>query len=215
VFQVDAAPSRNGGQPLGVPLPFNSLSLGDGADTVALQHNVTGIDALAYGATWPGGSGVASERLDLFGPHTAANYAAAPNVYGAGDRGSPGRRNDGDATVHGVQIAATVAADRFTLHGTALGFPGYFSVVLLAFADSPATAFGGASIPLAFDAMFQASLAAPGFVAVMPPLGYRSVDVPLPQPNPLTGLTLHTAHVVLDFTLAVPGLSGASSFVLP
>ena len=61
----------------------------------------------------------------------------------------------------------------------------------------------------------SASLGAPGFVALMPPLGYRSVDVMIPQPNPVAGIPLYAAHVVLDWTLAVPGLSSATTFVLP
>ena len=32
LFQVDGAPSRNGGQPMGVVMPYNSLSLLDTAD---------------------------------------------------------------------------------------------------------------------------------------------------------------------------------------
>ena len=215
LLQVDGAPSRNGGQPLGMALPFGTLSLADTADNVTLQSASATVDSLVYGSGFPGGSGIACERIDLFGAQLAANYAGAPNVFGAGDRGSPGRRNDSDATVHPVQIGVTVAADRFTLHGTALDFGNHFSVLLLAYGTTPGTPFASVTIPLAFDALFQASLGASGFVALMPPPGYRSVDVVIPQPNPVAGIPLYAAHVVLDWNLQVPGLSSATSFVLP
>ncbi len=215
LFQVDAAPTRNGGQPLGVPLPFGSVSLADTTDNVTLQFSATTVDSLIYSTGLPGGSGIACERINLFGAQANANYAAAPNVFGVGDRGSPGRLNDSDATVHPVHIGVSIAADRFTLHGTALDFASHFSVVLLAYSNTPATPFNNAVIPLAFDSLFQASLSAPSFVALMPPLGYRSVDVLIPQPNPVAGVPLYAAHVVLDFSLAVPGLSTALMFVIP
>jgi hypothetical protein len=217
LLQVDGAGSRNGGQPLGFALPFGTLALGDTTDTVTLQRGTTIVDSFAYTGTLPGGSGIASERRDLFSPHSSGsvwNYAAAPLVFGAGDRGSPGRRNDTDTTVHGVQMAATVAPGRVTLHGTALDLPNQFSVLLLANATSPAIPFGGAVIPLAFDPLLQASLQAPGFFALMPPLGYRSIDLVLPA-APFGNVTVFAAHVILDVNLAVPGVSGAVSFVLP
>lgn len=215
LFQVDAAPSRNGGQPLGVGLPFGSLSFADTNDNVAVLQGSAAIDSVAWAAGFPGGSGVACERIDVFGAATSVNWAAAPNPFGAGDLGTPGRRNDNDASAHPVQIGVSIATDRFTLHGTALDHGNHISVLLLAYADTPGTPFANAVIPLAFDALFQASLGAPGFVALMPPLGYRSADVVWPTPNPLAGIPLYAAHVVLDFALTVPGLSPALAFVLP
>ncbi len=218
LLQVDGAASRNGGQPLGLALPFATMALSNSSDNVTLQHGTTTIDSLVYTSSLPGGAGIACERRNLLAPHSSGttwNYAAAPLPFGAGDRGSPGRRNDSDTTVHGVQIAVTTAPDRFTVHGSALGLPNHFSVLLLANGNVPGTPFGSVVIPLAFDALFQASLLAPGFLWLVPPLGYRSVDVLLPQPNPLTGVTLFAAHVVLDINLAVPGLSGSVSFQLP
>jgi beta-lactamase superfamily II metal-dependent hydrolase len=215
LLQVDGAPSRNGGQPLGVALPFGTVALADTSDNVTLQDGAVAVDGLVYTSGFPGGSGTAAERRDLLAPNTAANYAPAPNVFGNGDRGSPGRANDGDQTAHPVQIAVTTAPGRFTLHGTALDFPGFFSVLLLAYGTTPGTPFGSVVVPLTFDSLFQASLGAAGFVALVPPGGYRSVDVLLPQPNPVAGVPLYAAHVLLDFTLAVPGLSPAVSFVLP
>ena len=216
LFQVDGAPVRNGNQPLGVVLPFNTVSLADTTDTVALTQGVTTLDQLAYTTGFPGGSGVAAERRDLFGAQVPANYAAALAAFGAGDLGTPGTTNSADTTVHPVQCGVTVDSTRFTLHATALDHGGVFlSVLALANADAPAIPFGGALIPLAFDAMLQASLTVPGFVALMPPGGYRSLDVAIPQPNPVAGLPFFAAHVILDFSFQVPGVSPAVPFVLP
>ena len=215
LFQVDGAPSRNGGQPLGATLPFASLSLGDTTDNVTLQQNTTTIDSVSYTTGFPGGSGIAAERRDLQGVQAPANYAAAAAMFGLGDFGSPGRRNDADTTSYAVQIDVTVEPTRFTLHGTALGFPNYISVIGLAYGSVPGTPFGAAVVPLNFDSLFQAALLAPGIIALMPVLGYRSVEVAIPVPNPVAGVPLYAAHVILDFSLAVPGLSPAISFVLP
>jgi beta-lactamase superfamily II metal-dependent hydrolase len=215
LFQVDGAPSRNGGQPLGMALPFGTVALGDTSDTVALDQAGVVVDSIAYTTGFPGGSGVAAERRDLLAANTNANWAAAPQVYGPGDRGSPGRGNPSDATTHPVRCGVSIDNGRFTVHGTAFEFPGLFSVLGLAYATTPATPFGGAVIPLAFDPLFQAALGAPGFFAFVPTLGYRSIDVAIPQPNPVAGVPLYAAHIVLDLNLAVPGVSAAVPFVLP
>ncbi|MBL8754934.1 MAG: lamin tail domain-containing protein [Planctomycetes bacterium] len=215
LFQVDGAGSRNGGQPLGVPLPFNSLALGDTADNVTLTDGATVVDTVTWSTGFAGGSGVAAERRDLFATTASTNWSAATMAFGSGDLGSPGRTNDVDTTAHGVQVGVSLATDRFTVHGTAFDLPGMFSVLLLAQSPTPTFPFANATIPLAFDSLLQASLSAPGFVAFVPTAGYRSVDVSLPQPNPLSGTTLHAAHVTLDFALAVPGLSPSIAFVLP
>jgi len=215
LFQVDGAPSRNGGQPLGMALPFGTVALGDTSDTVALDQAGVVVDSIAYTTGFPGGSGVAAERRDLLAANTNANWAAAPQVYGPGDRGSPGRGNPSDATTHPVRCGVSIDNGRFTVHGTAFEFPGLFSVLGLAYATTPATPVGGAVIPLAFDPLFQAALGAPGFFAFVPTLGYRSIDVAIPQPNPVAGVPLYAAHIVLDLNLAVPGVSAAVPFVLP
>ncbi|HEX6812385.1 MAG TPA: MBL fold metallo-hydrolase [Planctomycetota bacterium] len=215
LFQVDGAPSRNGGQPLGACLPFSSLSLADTSGSLVLQQNTTTVDSLSWASGFPGGSGIAAERRDLHAPHSAANYAAAVAVFGAGDRGSPGRRNDADATTHAVQIGVTTAPSRFTLHGSALDHGYFISLIGLAYGSSPGIPWNGALIPLNFDPLFQAALGAPSGIALMPVLGYRSLTVQVPVPNPVAGIPLFAAHVVLDYSLAVPGLSPAISFVLP
>jgi beta-lactamase superfamily II metal-dependent hydrolase len=217
VFQTDGAPSRNGGQPLGVPLPFSTIALGDVSDSIVLQQGTTTLDALSYSAGFPGGSGVAAERQNLFAPHFASgvyDYAPATAVFGSGDRGSPGRGNDADSTAHGSGVDVTLRPDRFTVHATAFDHALHFSVIGLANAAN-GFPFGGAWIPLDFDGLFQAALGVDSVIALVPMSGYRSLDIGVPSPNPVAGVPLFAAHVVLDFSLQVPAVSSAKQFVLP
>jgi hypothetical protein len=39
--------------------------------------------------------------------------------------------------------------------------------------------------------------------------------VMIPQPNPIPGMSVYAAHIVLDINLLVSGVSPAVSFVLP
>lgn len=216
LFQVDGAPSRNGGQPLGVALPYNTLALGDTTDTVTLSQNGTGVDALAYTSAWPGGTGTAAERRNLLAAHTAANYAAATLAYGGGDRGTPGRRNTADSTPHAVQIAVASDPQGFSLHGTAIGHGGRWSAFGIAYGSSPGFPLFSVNVPLNQDPLLLTFLGLPGTIAPLPNEGYRSLRVSLPSPNPLAGVPLFAAHVILDLqTMTVPGLSSALPFVLP
>ncbi|MGC6487898.1 MAG: hypothetical protein ACON4Z_09660 [Planctomycetota bacterium] len=216
VFQVDGAPARNGGQPLGVALPFGSISLGDVSDTVTLARAGVAVDSLSYAAGFPGGAGVAAERVDLLAPHGgggAWNYVDAATGFGQGDLGSPGAVNVADATDHGVQVGVTVRPDRITLHATALDESLRLSVLALAYGSSPGIPFGGATIPLNNDSLFQSTFGFAGALALMPPGGYRSVTLPLPSPNPIAGTPVTAAHVVLGPPLVVRGVSSPSVFV--
>ncbi|MFT4516263.1 MAG: beta-lactamase superfamily II metal-dependent hydrolase [Planctomycetota bacterium] len=218
LFQLDGAPSRNGGQPLGAALPYNSVQFANTTDVVVLQQGVTTIDALSYVSGFPGGNGVAAERVDLLAPHNSGgwNYVSATPTFGSGDLGTPGATNFADATTHPVQIGVTVRPDRFTLHGTALDHGGSnFSVIGLSYGANIGFPFGGAQIPLNADPLFSATLGIGGLLALMPADGYRSLDVMIPQPNPIPGIAIYAAHIMLDINLMVPGVSPAVSFILP
>lgn len=218
VFQVDGVSDRNGGLPLGVPLPANSLAWNNTSDSVVVQQAGTTIDSLAYVAGFPGGSGVAAERRDLLAPHNPGqwNYAAATTMRASGEFGTPGATNAADSTRHPVQVGVTVRSDRFTLHATALDHGSSFlSVLGLSFSASNGFAFGGAQIPLDADPLLAFSLGVAGFLSVMPGDGYRSIDLLMPPSSPASGLQLFVAHIVLDPTLLVAGVSPAVSFVVP
>lgn len=216
LFQIDGAPSRNGGQPLGCALPFGAIALSNSQDVVTVSQGTALLDSVAWTSGFPGGSGIAAERVDLFGPSTASNFAPASTPFGAGDRGSPGTPNAADATTHPVQVAVDTEPGLVTLHATALDHGGQtFSVLALSQGSGGGFAFGGAVIPLQADALFQSTLGVGGLLALLPVGGYRSVPVPLPQPNPVAGTQVFVAHVLLDPQLTVPGVSPAVSFLLP
>ena len=216
LFQVDGAPSRNGQMPLGVALPFGTLSLGDTTDVVSLTQNATPVDSVAYTVGHPGGAGVAAERRDLLAPASVPNFAAATAIYGGGDRGTPARANTADTTPHQVQIAVASDVTGFTLHGTAIGHGGQWSAFGIAYGSAPGFPFLNATIPLQFDPLLQIFLGLPGSIVLLPTEGYRSLRVAMPAPNPLSGVPLYAAHVMLDLnTLSIPGLSSALPFVLP
>lgn len=216
LFETDAVAARNGGLPLGLPLPWQTLSLGDTGDNVALQQGAVTLDQLSYSSSLPGGVGIAAERRDLLGSAAAANFAPAVTPYGAGDRGSPGRRNDADSTSHPVQIDVATPTSAIVLRGSALGAGGAVSVLALSFTANTGFPLLNATVPLDFDWLLQGSLGFAGAVAVLPAEGYRSLRLPVPQPSPLHGLTLHAAHLVLDLqTLTVVGVSPAFAFPAP
>jgi len=216
LFQIDGNKSRNGGQPLGVPLPFSSIALANTADTVALGQSGTVVDQVAYGSGFVGGSGVAAERRDLYGSGAQANFGAAPQTFGAGDRGSPGQRNALDISAHPVSIDVEVSPTELILRATALSHPGKISAIGVAYGTSPGMSLFGAVIPLNFDSLLQTFLAFPGMLGPMPAGGYRSLHVPLPQSNPLQGVSVFAAHAILDAQLlVVSGVSSPFSFVFP
>lgn len=216
LFEVDAVASRNGGLPLGVPLPWQSLSLGDSSDNVALQQGAVTVDQLSYNSTLPGGVGIAAERRDLSAPASAANFAAAVAPYGLGDRGSPGRRNDADVASYPVQCDVATQPGAIVLRGTALGGGGKLSVLAMSFTAQTGFPLLNAHVPLDFDWLLQGSIGFPGALAMLPDEGYRSLRLSMPSPGPLLGLPLHAAHVVLDLAnFTVVGVSPAVSFIAP
>jgi len=216
VFQIDGAPSRNGGLPLGVALPYSSIVLANTNDSVTLRKNSVTIDSLTYSSGFPGQSGVSAERVDLLMPNGGPgnwNYSNATTSYGNGDLGTPGAANAADSTDHSVLVGVSVRPDRFTLHGTALDEGLQFSVLGLSYGTQPGFLFAGAQIPLNIDSLFQSTFGVGELIALMPVGGYRSVDILLPPPNPIAGLPVAAAHIVLDFQLTVRGVSSPEVFI--
>lgn len=216
VFAVDSNQQRNGGLPLGVGLPYQSIALGDATDSLAVLQGTSVIDQVVYGTGFPGGAGVAAERRDLQASATIANFAAAAATYGAGDRGSPGARNAADSTSHPVLVDVAATPGELLLRGTALALGSQWSALGVAYGSSPGFPFLGVQIPLNYDPLLQLFLAHPGVVAPLPAGGFRSLAIAMPQPNPLRGVRVFAAHVVLDLgNLTVAGLSAALPLVIP
>ena len=216
VLGRDGYAARNGGLPLGVTWPYLALDLGDAGDALVVRHGTATIDSLTYATPFAGGSGVAAERTDLLAGTGPAVFAPAATAYGAGDRGTPGARNAADTTAHPSRLAVRPAVGALALHAAALSHGGRVGVVGLAFADQPGFAFLNGFVPLAPDALLSLSVQLPGFADTIPAEGYRSLRVPLPQPNPFTGMPGYAAHIVIDpATLTVPAVSPAMRFTFP
>ena len=216
LFQRDGAATRNGGLPLGVAMPFGAIALTNTQDSVTLQRGGVILDTVSYDSGFPGGSGVAAERVDLLQAAGSAgnwNFVDAVTPYGAGDLGTPGAANTADNTDHPVRVGVRVRADRVTLHAAALDDPLYLSVLALSGGASPGIPFGGAVVPLNNDSLFQSTFGFGILIALVPTGGYRSVDVPLPSPNPIAGQLAFAAHIVLDYQLNVRGSSSPFVFV--
>ncbi|MCR9248487.1 MAG: lamin tail domain-containing protein [bacterium] len=218
VFQRDGAPTRNGNQPLGMTVPYNTMTLGNGGETIQLRHGSQLLDSVAYTSSWPGGSGTAAERRDLRGANFSTNWTSAPLSFGNGDRGSPGAINPTDTTVHPVEVCVTTDSDGITVHGTALDHGGgaRWSVLGVAYGSVPGFPFLNATVPLNLDPFLQLWLGVPGAFQAMPAAGYRSMRLDLPTPNVFTGATLYAAHVIVDLnTFTIPALSTAMPFQMP
>lgn len=219
VLLPDGDPARNGGLPLGFVWPYQALALGDTNDTLRLQHGSTLLEQVSWSSGFPGGVGVAAERRDLVAPASASNFAPAVATYGGsgGDRGSPARRNSAEQGDVPAALGLEIDAARLRLHATALRHGGRFGVVALAFGDQPGFLLGTTPVPLNPDALFLLSLGLPGAAVLLPPEGWRVLDVPLPSPNPLTGTYAYAAHLVLDFgpPFSVPSVSAAVRFRFP
>ena len=214
LLPADGDGSRNGGLPLGVTWPYNSIALGNSSGSIALQSaGGATLDSLSYTSSFPGGTGVASERKDLLAPASTANFVPAPFTYGLGDRGSPGRRNGGDTTRAAGKMVVEASASSVTLRATAISHGGYVSVLGLSFGNTGFPFLDGL-IPIDPDPLFMLSTNLPGCVALLPAEGYRSLTLDLPAPNPLVGVAAYAAHIVLDLgTPSVGTVSSATRFV--
>lgn len=208
VFMADGDDSRNGGLPIGVTWPTSSLALGNSGGNIDLRNGTTTVDSVVYTAGFPGGTGIASERRDLLAPGTAANFMGALLAYGGGDRGSPARRNLLDNTRAPGRVVVEVTPSTLTLRASAISDGGSFSVAAIAFGNAGFPFLNGV-IPLDADMLFLTSVNLPGFVAILPSEGYRSVTLSMPNPNPLAGLPAFAAHVAID--LAAPSLRAVST----
>ena len=210
LVHVDGDAGRNGGQPMGLVLPFQAIALGDTADSVTLQSGTTTVDSVTWATGFPGGSGTAAEKRVLTQSNATNNWGAAGAVYGSGDRGSPGALNPLDATPWPVLVDAAVRPGELVLRGTAVKAPaGAYSALGIAFGSSPGFPFLGSVIPLNYDFLLQSFLGFPGAIALVPAGGYRSVSLSLPQPNPLQGVAIVAAHMV--FVPGAGSLVGVSS----
>ncbi|MDP6929914.1 MAG: MBL fold metallo-hydrolase [Planctomycetota bacterium] len=217
LFCADGNPSRNGDLSFGFVWPRGSLSLGEQADVLTLQHDRVRLDTVDYAAGFPGGRGVSAERRDLRGKSGSANFFPATVRYGTGDLGTPGAPNTADRTRHPATLVVEAAPKLVEFHVSALSHSGKVSVVGLAMGISPGFSFLGRKIPLNLDLLLRVVLGVPGFAQVMPAPGYRSYRMPLPLSNPLKGVRAHAVHIMIDagHPASIPVISSPVAFVFP
>jgi competence protein ComEC len=213
LFVADGDDTRNGGLPFGITWPRSSIVLGNTSGTLQLGRGTTTFDSVPYTSSFPGGSGSASQRRDLLAAGAVANFAAGATTYGLGDRGTPGRRNSVDTTNAPGRMVVEVRPSELTLRASAISDGNLLSVMGLSFGNTGFPLFN-ATVPVDPDALFLTTTNLPGFVAVLPSEGYRSLTLPLPIPNPLVGAPAFAVHLALNLQVpSVGAVSQAAPFV--
>ncbi|MDA1258985.1 MAG: MBL fold metallo-hydrolase [Planctomycetota bacterium] len=189
VCAADGLPARNGGIRPALAWPSGSFALSNSGDRVALKSGATTIDQVDWSNGWPGGSGVASERRDLYASSAQSNHAAAVSSFGAGDKGTPGKRNDADVTpwsggggplVINVITQPTVGGP-MVMDWLAPGEAGYSYRGGVCFGTFPGHVFGGLQIPANLDAAWNLTSARPGWSGTVPPGEAMRVSVNVPN----------------------------------
>ncbi|MEZ4268457.1 MAG: lamin tail domain-containing protein [Myxococcota bacterium] len=129
VLGRNADAGTNGG--VAVNYDYGDLDLADGADGISIRCGDELVDAVEWdsGATYPQGAGVAMQldpgSYDAGKNNFGASWCAATNVYGAGDRGTPGAGNppcDAGSGVARCRLVGPIGVE--TLTGTPLTLQG-------------------------------------------------------------------------------------------
>lgn len=129
VLGRNADAGTNGG--VAVDYGYGDMDLADGADGISLRCGDELVDGIEWdaGAAYPQGAGVAMQldpgSYDAGKNNVGANWCAATNVYGAGDRGTPGAGNppcDAGTPVARCRLVGPIGVE--TLTGTPLTLQG-------------------------------------------------------------------------------------------
>ncbi len=215
-------PGRNGGLPLGHAWPYKAMSLGGSSDRIRIGFSGRTLESLSYNSSFPGGYGVAAERVDLLKGASASNFASATQRYGV-NLGTPGLKNGADRTRFGLWAGVeTIPTGRsggpkVLAFASALGKGGAFDILALSGGRTPGLKVGNVNIPLNGDQVFLLSLQLPGSFGAFPAAGRRGWELPIPASSSVRGRTLVFGHFLVDFFGAnpIPGASNAVSFRIP
>lgn len=129
VLGRNADAGTNGG--VAVDYEYGDMDLADGADGISLRCGDELVDGVEWdaGDTYPTGAGAAMqldpEAYDAGKNNVGASWCAATNVYGAGDRGTPGTGNppcDAGTAVARCRLVGPIGVE--TLTGTPLTLQG-------------------------------------------------------------------------------------------
>lgn len=224
VIGTDGVTQRNGNVYCDVCAPFEVFALANGDSYLEVLTPTFGaIDRIDWGgsdiAVDPG---VADERIDRFGPSTAANFTNAVAVWSGSDLGTPGVVNDADVPpVVGTTLTLTtppVIGSQAVFQLASPDHPGALYIFDLSGSSFPGISVGGVTLPLNPDAAFLAYLFHPGWFGSLGFDGTRTIGVPLPNDPGLIGTSAFFAFIVLeyDFGLAtwVPRAASNAVFMV-
>lgn len=176
VVASDGLRGRNGGLRPQLVWPSGDFSMLNSTDTVALEYGSTTLDRIDYNSSWPGGSGVATEREDLLGGTSSSNFSAAVGNYGNGDKGTPGETNDADTTIFGggsgpidiTVILPPVVGQTLSMTWDMPGEVGasYFGFITMG--TTPGFDINGTHIPGNQDRAYNITSAIPGWTGIVP-----------------------------------------------
>lgn len=209
---------RNGGCVANHCVPFQAFTL-DTTDSILLRNasNAT-LDSLSYTPSFGASSGVAAQRTNLLGATNAiANWSAATVPYGAGDLGTPGAKNTGDATVFPAAFTSTkapVIGGDWTVNFTSFNNPGAIYLGALSTSTgAPQFSFYGHTFPLMVDSLLFDSLAFPGFLAFLDGDGFATTTIAVPNDPLLQGFQFFGAVGTYDFPSIAPLKMSSPVFV--
>ena len=199
VLGNDGLMSRNGGYRPHLVWPTGDASF-SATDSLKMKRSSTTLDELSWTSTFPGGSGVSAERIDLLGGATSGNFTSATGFYGNGDKGTPGEDNDADATNWGGGGTGNAWIDvtTYPLIGQPLNMTfnapndegkNYQGWVCLG--TTPGVSIGGINIPGNLDKGWDASHNAPGFTGLVPAGGVMPVSITVPNSSSLRFTTIY------------------------
>jgi hypothetical protein len=222
LFSPHGDPARNGGLPFGVSWPHLSLPISTQSDELRLTHGTDLLELLTWSQGFPGGLGIAAERIDLESGPAGSNYKPAVTTFGKGDRGTPSAVNSVNRTRTppraGVEtIPATSSAGPALHFFAAAGDTGVLGLIAVSLSTSPGMRIGNKLVPLTLDPLLVIFLGVPAMLDFVPPTGLRGLRLPLPAAASLRGLPAHCAHLLIDPRSAEPLIAASmpTRFLFP
>lgn len=219
-FNNDGDRQRNGGCRADACEPSGAITLSGGADSLRLRYNNSIIDEVAWGAGWPGVEGVAVQRKDLFAANIVSNWTNATVPYGAGDLGTPGKRNTANITFF-QRVMAPVGSPQvgqpWAVNFASLGQPDYiFAAALSPSIAGPYFNLLGQNYPLNDDPLVYESILYPGFINFFDGDGFATTTLLVPNDPALHGFNCYGAFATFAWpSIAPSGASGPVAIGVP
>lgn len=216
VIAASGLVGANGGFRPQIAWPIGSQQLTNTTDVLVVR-DLTGaiLDQVRWTSTWPGKIGTSAERRDMLDLGSIGNFVSGSSSYGLGDKGSPGRVNDGDTTVWGNSQTKVVVTTQPSVGGPLAmdwlmpGEVGAYYQGWVCFGTSPGITVGGTHIPANLDLGYRSSYKIPGWSGFVPGAEMVSVASQVPNNASLRGLTIYGIVVTVDLpdqvrTQAIP-----------